>query len=198
MKKYGIKLGLFFIAFALGTTAAILFWREGISQKPIISLFASTPDNQSLHNRINESLVAGSLSFDGEKSGCGNFIVYTATKDQTKVLVVKVDKEKLKLSRKPETFDLENNKSVEVFIYDFGQDIYNGFEKLCFDSVTEKHPIETAASSGSATISTADPWRSTYSVKVLLKNVAFRISEESIFVLEDLEINAHHVGLGMG
>jgi hypothetical protein len=198
MKNYGIKLVLFLIAFTLGTTAAILFWREGNSQKPISPSAASMPDNNSTQTQFSESSLVNSLSFDGETSGCGNFIVYKSTIDKTKVVVVSVNKKELKLSQKPKTFNLANNKNIKVIIYDFGKDTYEWSEKLCYDLIDAKNPIETVASSGNVTISLANPWRSTYSVKVLLNNISFRISEENIFVLKNLEINVHHVGLAMG
>src|SRR5262245_45423248 len=81
------------------------------------------------------------MVFDGDVNGCNDFYVYRATQDKTKVLVVSGDSKKLKVSNKPQTFEIGKTDTLYVFILDYISDTYDGQEELCYDSIKPEGPL---------------------------------------------------------
>lgn len=97
------------------------------------------------------------IRFDGEAGGCSNFVVYRTTIDKTKALRVGVDKANLKVSSKPQQFEITKTSELDVIIEDFGTDNYENRIGYCFDliGVRDVDPIRYKATKGKVTIYTS-------------------------------------------
>lgn len=135
--------------------------------------------------------------FTGEVHGCGNFIVFRTTQDNTKAIKLRVNKESLKLSDNPQTFEIEKNNSLEVYIEDFGKDDYKNRVGYCFDriAVGRSEPIRFPAIKGKVTIYTSeDSDGYFYNVTVLLENITFQTSDKTLLKVEKVEMKDAKVG----
>jgi hypothetical protein len=195
MKSYSIRFILFLVAFAIGTTAAILFWQENSSQVEISTPVNSDKDNNPNQPQSNQSFLTSSLSFNGVTRGCGDFIAYRATEDNTKVIAVKADKSSLKLGKSAKAFNIGTNKNIEVFLYDFGKDEYEGYIRLCFDAIRLLKPIKLTATSGKAKVSVSSVSENGfYNVTIVLEDITFQTSGTNTLNLNRVEIKNAHVG----
>jgi len=154
MKNHSIKIILFLVAFAVGTIAAFLFLQKKLPQFEARNSVDFVQNNEPEQAKPNQSTLTDSLSFNGLISGCGNFIAYRATEDNTKVIAVVADRDSLKLGKLAKTFEIGTDKNFEVFLYDFGKDQYKGYAGLCFDAIrADLEPVKLTATSGKANIS---------------------------------------------
>ncbi len=140
--------------------------------------------------------------FDGESNGCGDFFVYRSTADKTKVVAVEVDKAKLKISDKPQVFEIGKNKELDIYIRDFGKETYENRPGYCYDVIAlreEMPPVRLQGISGKAIIYTAaNPYKS-YDASVILENVTFQDADTlKDFVIDSIEIKNVRAGWGPG
>jgi hypothetical protein len=196
MRKYGIKLLLFLLAFAVGTVAAVLFWQEEKSQSGIQSTVPTLQDSETVHPKTDgKSNLPPTLIFDSEARGCGDFRVYKSTADKSKVIALKVKRDELKLGFGTKIFQIENDKSIELILYDFGEGSYENYGELCYDLVTDSKPTKTIASSGIVTVTVSKPLQNgRYSVSVFLHEASFRLQDEGSLTLKNIEIKDATVG----
>ena len=125
---------------------------------------------------------------------------YKSTKDNTKVIGIRADKNSLKLGKVSKTFDIGTDKILEVFLYDFGNKLFEGYRGLCFDAIyVDLEPIELIAKGGKATISISTiPENPFYKATIILENVSFQTSGQDEINLERIEIKDVTVGFLMG
>lgn len=135
--------------------------------------------NTSDPSQVN-SLPSDGFKFNGVTRGCGNFLVYRVTSDGSKALRVNTNREELKVSPKPVTFNISNTRGLEVIIEDFGEDNYEDRQGYCYDNVSIRplDPIRYTAISGNATIHTSSGSdKFTYKATVIIENAVFRNGE---------------------
>lgn len=131
----------------------------------------------------NSSNQKNELSFEKQARGCGNFFVYVTSSDRTKVLIIEGSKEKLSLGTNPKTFDLENNKDLEIYIddyktaenYEIGPSVW-----YCDDIMkTERvEPDKIPAISGNVTLS----YPSNNQINVSLKDIEFGDGTDALYI----------------
>jgi hypothetical protein len=200
MRNYSIKFILFLVAFTIGTIAVFLFFQKKLSPIEVKDAPDFVEASQLNQQKAVQTSLLSSLSFDGDNHGCGNFIAYKSTKDNTKVIGIRAEKNSLTLGKIPKTFDIDTDKNLEVFLYDFGKERFEGYGGLCFDAISVGlDPIELTAKSGKATISIStipkDPF---YKVTIILENVTFQTPNKNTINLERIEIKDVTVGFLMG
>ena len=135
--------------------------------------------------------------FDGGVHGCGNFFLYKTTKDETKVVSVKVNQTALKINDSPQSFQIEGNKYFDVYIDDFGKDDYKYRPGYCFDVITadKTESIRYPAVKGKATFYTSKSAESHfYNAAVILENITFQTPDNNYFNIEKIEIRDVKVG----
>ena len=144
------------------------------------------------------------IIFDGEIGGCGDIFVYRATKDKTKVISVRADKDTLKLSAKPQTFDIESNSYLEVYIDDFGKSEYTGYRGYCVDLIIvgRPEPVRTKVVKGKVTIYFSKNPKSSDTdfprVTVDLENISIQNSNSNLTSIRKIEIKDVKVGWLLG
>ena len=200
MRNYSIKFILFLVAFIIGTIAAFLFLQKQLSPVEVKDAPDFIEANQSDQSKTGQVSSLNSLSFNGDNHGCGNFIAYKSTGDNTKVIGISADKNSLALGKIPKTFDIGTDKNLEVFLYDFGSKQFKGYSRLCFDAIdVDLKPIELIGKSGKATISISNiPKDPFYKATIILENVSFQTPNKNTINLERIEIKNVKVGFLMG
>ncbi len=137
--------------------------------------------------------------FDGGSNGCGDFFIYRSTADKAKVIAVEVDKAKLKISDKPQVFEIGKSKDLDVYIVDFGKGTYEDREGYCYDVIAlregELPPIRIQGTSGRAIIYTSENPYKTYDANVILENVTFQDADTlKEFSIDSVEIKNVRAG----
>jgi len=158
---------------------------------------ANTMAQENANSNISKQTNPKDYQFDSEVHGCGDFTVFKTTQDNTKAINVRVNKEDLKLTNNPQTFQIEKNNSLEVYIEDFGIDDYKNRIGYCFDAVIadKSEPIRFPAVNGKATIYTSKSSDGHfYNATVVLENITFQISDNKFFNVEKVEMKDVRVG----
>jgi hypothetical protein len=163
-----------------------------------LCLFAHGCGENAISREINESTVPMAFQFNGGVRGCGDFVVYRFTQDDTKAIGVRVDKLGLRITEKPQIFEIGKIDGIQVFIDDFGKETYEWRGSYCYDAV-KPHEGQTErfeAIGGGARIyvskSSESPF---YEVTVHLENVSFTNESGSIrFLIPNIEIKNVLVG----
>jgi hypothetical protein len=133
------------------------------------------------------------LLLDGEAGGCGFFVVYKSTQDKTKTVIVSGESGKIKVSKTPETYDIENTQGVEVRLVNYGEKGY--LEPPCNASVPSRPVLQQIkAASGKVTIFiTREKIKGSrqvraYAITVVLENVTFPASDGRSYYIERAEM----------
>ncbi len=172
----------------------------------VIIIFSGCNKNNT-SNSVNSNIQTSELqktdlssyNFVGETKGCGNFLVYKATKDKTKVLRIEVNERKLNLTKEPQTFDIAETKLINIRIDNFGQETYENRFDYCYDAITAKpKPKIYQAVSGKIIISKSKDTDPFYEVTLMLKEIKFDTSDAKPFTIQQFEIKDVQVGFSMG
>jgi len=133
------------------------------------------------------------LIFDGEYGGCQNIFVYRATDDQTKALLVDINSERLKLSRKRKAYQIGSTPGLEVLIEDYGKYKHNEY---CSDFVQYPQKARRIyAVAGTVTVFISKHLkRHRFVVTVRLKDVSVPKSDGSSYYVESTEMKNVVVG----
>ena len=144
------------------------------------------------------SLSPLAFQFTGGVRGCGDFVAYRFTDDDTKAVGVRVDKLGLGINERPQRCEMGKTEGLEVFIDDFGSETYEWRAGYCFDAVRPNEGPTTRfqAIKGQATIHVSDSAESPkYEVNILLKDVSFVSDDGSIqFEIPIIELRDVYVG----
>ena len=156
-----------------------------------ILLIASALFLQSL--LVNQPQAGTRLIFDGEYGGCQSIFVYRATDDQTKALLVYINSERLKLSRKRKAYQIGSTPGLEVLIEDYGKYKHNEY---CSDFVQYPQKARRIyAVAGTVTVFVSKQLkRQRFAVTVRLKDVSVPNLDGTSYYVESAEMKNILVG----
>ncbi len=103
----------------------------------------------------------------------------------------------MKITDNLQTFEIDKNNSLEVYIEDFGKDDYKNRRGYCFDAIGagKSEPIRFPAINGKATIYTSKSSDGHfYNATVILENIIFQTPDNKLFEVEKVEIKDVKVG----